>query len=189
MRPLSVLRRSVEQAHVAIGYRGVARTDAERPALDVVNHVLGGGMSSRLFDEIRERRGLAYAVYSSTASYCDAGSLILYAGTAAGQVLEVLDLIDGELAKLMDGGPTDDELDVAKGWLTGSYLLGLEDPGSRMARLGAQLTCLGEVRRVEDQVEDYRAVTGDDVAATIERVLSGPRSLAVVGPVTKKALR
>jgi predicted Zn-dependent peptidase len=188
VQPVNVLRRSLEQAHLAVGYRGVARDDPARPALDVVNHVLGGGMSSRLFDEIRERRGLAYAVYSSVASYCDTGSLIVYAGTAPGQVAEVLDLVDGELAKLLADGPTDDELDVARGCLVGSYLLGLEDPGSRMARLGTQLTCLGEVRRLDEQVASYEAVTGDDVAAVIDRVLCQPRALVAVGPVTKKVL-
>lgn len=185
---VSVLRRPIEQAHLALGYRGVARDDPARPALDVVNHVLGGGMASRLFDEIRERRGLAYAVYSSVASYCDTGSLIVYAGTAPAQVAGVLDLVDVELAKLLADGPTSDELDVAKGCLVGSYLLGLEDPGSRMARLGTQLTCLGEVRRIEDQIASYEAVTSEDVARVIEQVFGQPRTLVAVGPVTKKAL-
>jgi predicted Zn-dependent peptidase len=153
-----------------------------------VNHVLGGGMSSRLFDEIRERRGLAYAVYSPLAAYCDAGSLMVYAGTAPQQVAEVLDLVDVELARLADDGPTSDELDVAIGYLVGSYLLGLEDPGSRMARIGAQLVTLGRVRPVDEQVAEYRAVRRDDVQAVIERILGERRVLAAVGPVTKKAL-
>ena len=101
----------------------------------------------------------------------------------------MLDLIDVELAKLVADGPTDDELDVAKGYLTGSYLLGLEDPGSRMARLGAQLTCLGEVRRVDGP---GGATTGpstsDDVRRRDRPGAERPRALAVVGPVTKKAL-
>ena len=105
------------------------------------------------------------------------------------QVGEVLDLVDGELAKLLADGPTDDELDVAKGYLVGSYLLGLEDPGSRMARLGAQLTCLGEVRRARRAGGRVpRPSTRDDVAAVIDRVLCQPRALVAVGPVTKKVL-
>ena len=89
-RGVVVDRRRSEQAHVALGFRGLARDDPDREALDVVNHVLGGGMSSRLFDEIREQRGLAYAVGSGTSSYTDAGSLTIYAGTAPSQVPEVL---------------------------------------------------------------------------------------------------
>jgi predicted Zn-dependent peptidase len=188
VQPLAVQRRSLEQVHLALAYRGVARADTARPALDVVNHILGGGMSSRLFDEIRERRGLAYAVYSTLASYCDAGSLMVYAGTSARQAGEVLSLVDQELARLAEDGPTEDELAVAKGYLTGSFLLGLEDPGSRMARLGTQLTTLRRVRTVAEQVEQYAAVTRADVHAVIERVLAQPRVLAAVGPVTKKAL-
>jgi predicted Zn-dependent peptidase len=186
---VNLLRRSLEQAHLALGYRGVARDDHARAALDVVNHVLGGGMSSRLFDEIRERRGLAYAVYSSVTAYSDAGSLMVYAGTAPTQVPEVLALVDRELERLAAEGPTAEELEVAKGYLVGSYLLGLEDPGSRMARLGAQLSCLGRVRPLEEQVAEYRDVDAGAVADVIERVLCQPRVVAAVGPVTKKSLR
>jgi predicted Zn-dependent peptidase len=186
---MTLQRRSLEQTHLVLGYRGVARDDSDRPALEVVNHVLGGGMSSRLFDEIRERRGLAYAVYSSVAAYTDAGSLIVYAATSASQARDVLGLIDHELELLATDGPTDDELDVARGYLAGSYLLGLEDPGSRMARMGAQLTTIGRVRLVEDQIADYEAVSRQDVRDVIERVLGQPRATVAVGPVSKKALK
>ncbi len=186
--PSAVQRRALEQVHLAVGYQAVAREDPARPALEVVNHVLGGGMSSRLFDEIRERRGLAYAVYSSVTAYADAGSLMIYAGTSPTQVGEVLVLVDRELDRLVADGPDDEELEVAKGYLVGSYLLGLEDPGSRMARLGAQLTCLGRVRSIDEQVDSYRSVTRPDVQAVIERIFGQPRVLAGVGPLTKRAL-
>jgi predicted Zn-dependent peptidase len=145
VRPLAVLRRGTEQAHIAIGFRGLPRTDPDREALDAVNHVLGGGMSSRLFDEIREQRGLAYAVYSSPVSYADAGALTVYAGTAPSNVDDVLDLVDGELKRMLAEGLDEDDLAVALGYLTGSYVIGLEDTASRMSRLGAQLTVLGRV--------------------------------------------
>jgi predicted Zn-dependent peptidase len=174
---------------VAVGFRGVAREDPDREAFDVVNHVLGGGMSSRLFDEIREQRGLAYAVYSSTSAYQDAGALTVYAGTNPNQADQVLDLIEAELARLAADGITDDELDVAKGYLTGSYVLGLEDTASRMARLGGMLTTLGQLRSVEDQLARWDAVGHDDVRRVIQRVLGGPRSLAAVGPVNERALK
>jgi len=188
VRPLAVLRRGTEQAHVALGFRGLPRTDPDREALDAVNHVLGGGMSSRLFDEIREQRGLAYAVYSSPVSYADAGALTVYAGTAPSNVADVLDLVDGELKRMLAEGLDPDDLAVALGYLTGSYVIGLEDTASRMSRLGAQLTVLGRVRPLEEQIERYRAVTPADAARAIERVLGGPRCLAVVGPLTRREL-
>jgi len=188
-RDVVVDRRRAEQAQVAVGFRGLARGDADREALDVANHVLGGGLSSRLFEEIREQRGLAYAVGSGTTSYVDAGALTIYAGTGPGQVPEVLRLIDVELAKLLADGITADEMEIATGYLTGAYVMGLEDTGSRMARLGALLTTTDAIRPVEDQVARWRSVTAEDVARVIERVLSQPRSLAVVGPVSESAVR
>jgi predicted Zn-dependent peptidase len=188
VRPLAVQRRSTEQAHLSVGFRGVPRDDPDREALDVVNHVLGGGMSSRLFEEVREKRGLAYSVYSSPVSYADAGALTIYAGTHPGAVHEVLDLVDAELDRLRRDGLTDEELDVARGYLAGAFLLGLEDTSSRMARLGGSLTTLGRIRPVEEQVARWRNVDHHDVRRVIARVLAGPRTLAAVGPVTKKSL-
>jgi predicted Zn-dependent peptidase len=187
--PLVVDRRRTEQVQLALGFRGVPRGDEDREALDVVNHVLGGGPSSRLFEEIREQRGLAYAVGSGTSSYADAGSLVISAGTAPAQVGEVLSLIDSEVAGLVADGMTGDELDMAIGYLTGAFVMGLEDNGSRMARLGALLTTTGAVRPVHEQLERWRAVTATDVARATERVLDQPRSLAVVGPVSEAAVR
>jgi predicted Zn-dependent peptidase len=186
---LGVLRRRTEQAHLAVGFRSVPRLHPDREALDVVNHCLGGGMSSRLFDEIREQRGLAYSVYSAPAAYVDAGALAVYVGTTPGNVDAVLDLIEVELKRLMASGLSDDDLEVAKGYLAGSYLMGLEDPSSRMARLGAMLVTSGAIRPVADQVARWRAVTHDDVRRVIEHVFSGRRAVAAVGPLTKAALR
>jgi predicted Zn-dependent peptidase len=187
--PLVVRRRRTEQAHLAFGFRGVRRDDPQREALDVLNHCLGGGMSSRFFDEIREQRGLAYAVYSAPSAYVDAGALAIYAGTTPANVDPVLDLIEVELKKLVAAGLSDDELAVAKGYLTGSYLLGLEDPSSRMARLGGLLVTTGEIRPVADQLARWAAVDQDAVRSVIDRVLSGPRAVAAVGPLTKASLR
>ena len=188
VRPLAVRRRPTEQVHLALGFLGVARRDADREVLDVVNHVLGGGMSSRLFEEIRERRGLAYSVYSSPASYVDAGALSIYAGTQPSSARQVLDLVDVELDRLVQHGLTDDELDVARGYLSGAFALGLEDTSSRMARNAGLLTVHGELISVEEQVARWQAVTTEDVCRVAKRVLQGPRALAAVGPVTKKAL-
>ncbi|MGE0880111.1 MAG: M16 family metallopeptidase [Acidimicrobiia bacterium] len=189
IEPFAMLKRPVEQAHVALGYRAMARTDDDREALDVVNQVLGGGPSSRLFEEVREQRGLAYAVYSGPAAYGDAGAFTVYAATAAEQLEELLRVIDGELDRLRRDGVTEDERDVAVGYLAGSYVLGLEDSGSRMARNGSHLVCLGRILPVDEQVRRYKAV--DDVAMrrAVERVLTGPRSMAIVGPIGERALR
>ena len=160
-----------EQVHLIVGGRALRRLHRDREVLDVVDHVLGGGLSSRLFDEIRERRGLAYSVFSGTASYSDAGAWSIYAGTmprARGDTVRTL--IDEELARLVAGGITDEELAIAKGFLTGSYEMSLEDSGARMARIGGMLVTMGEVRPVEDQLARWEAVTHDDVRRVIDMV-------------------
>jgi predicted Zn-dependent peptidase len=185
-----VEERDTNQSHLRMIYRPqVDPADpAQRAAFDVYATLLGGSMGSRLFDEIREQRGLAYAVYSSPSAYADAGALTVYAGTAPGTAPLVLDLVDEQLAKLRADGITDDELAVAKGYLTGSFLLGLEDTASRMARLGGLLTTTGAIRPVDDQLARWQAVTQADVCRVVARVLDGPHSLAALGPLTKKSL-
>ena len=172
-----------EQVHLVMGGRALARDDADREALDVVNHVLGGGLSSRLFDEIRERRGLAYSVFSSTMTYSDSGVWAVYAGTLPEHARQVDELVGVELERLLTDGITADELDVAKGYLTGSYEMGLEESGARMSRLGGQLTLLGEVRSIESQIERWSAVTHDDVVRVIARVYGATPPITVaLGP-------
>lgn len=172
-----------EQVHLVMGGGALARTDADREALDVVNHVLGGGLSSRLFDEIRERRGLAYSVFSSASAFCDSGVWSVYAGTMPEHRDEVEMLVRRELDRLTSDGITPDELDIARGYLTGSYEMGLEDSAARMSRLGGQLTLLGELRTVESQIDRWNAVGMDDVHRVIGRVYGSAAPLTVaVGP-------
>ena len=171
-----------EQVHLVVGGRSIARTDPDREALDVVNHVLGGGLSSRLFDEIRERRGLAYSVFSSAAAYADAGMWSVYAGTLPEHAAEVHELVGVEIRRLVDDGITADELDIATGYLTGSYEMGLEDSGARMSRLGGQLTLLGHVRSIEEQLDRWQAVTLEDTRRVIERVYTDPPLAVTLGP-------
>ena len=146
-----------EQVQLLVGMRAFERTDEDREALDVLVHVLGGGMSSRLFDEIREQRGLAYSVYAGASLYDDAGAVSVYAGTQPQHVDQVRTLIDHELDRMLAGGITDEELEVATGYLTGSFVLGLEDTGSRMARAGGQLISTGTIRSVEEQLHAVAA--------------------------------
>ena len=180
--PLVVGHRTSEQGHIAMGWRGLDHSDPDRYALSIANQVFGGGMSSRLFQEVREERGLAYSVYSATSLYSDSGLLMVYAGTAPTRVAEVLSVIDDQVAALLADGVTDQELTVAKGYLEGSLLLGLEDSGSRMGRLGRSELSRGEVVPVDEHVARIRAVTSADVTRVVRRVLAGPRSLAIVGP-------
>lgn len=172
-----------EQVHLAIGGRSLRRDHPDREALDVVNHVFGGGLSSRLFDEIRERRGLAYSVYSATAAYADAGAWSVYAGAMPEHAGEVHRLVLDELERLVSDGITDDELAVAIGYLTGAYEMGLEDTGARMSRLGGMLVTLGTVRSVEDQLARWEGVTAGDVHRVIAEVYGKASPVTVaVGP-------
>ena len=171
-----------EQIHLAIGGRALARDDVDREVLDVVNHVFGGGLSSRLFDEIRERRGLAYSVFSATSTYAGTGSWSVYAGTMPDHAEEVERLIDLERRRLVADGITDEELDVATGYLTGAYELGLEDTGARMSRLGAMLVTLGYVIPVDEQLARWDAVSSEDVRRVLERVYAPGPVTVRVGP-------
>lgn len=180
--PLVVRRRDTEQAHVAIGWRGISLDDPDRYPLAVLNQVLGGGMASRLFQEVREERGLAYSVGSGTSLYADAGALVVYVGTAIGRSTEALAVIDGVVGDLAASGITARELEVARGYLRGSMVLGLEDSGSRMGRLGSSETVRGFVTSIDEHLARLDAVTLDDVRRVASRILGGERTLAAVGP-------
>ncbi|TBL26791.1 insulinase family protein [Verrucosispora sp. SN26_14.1] len=174
--------KETEQAHVVLGCPGIDRLDERRFALGVLNNVLGGGMSSRLFQEIRERRGLAYSVYSYASQYADTGLFGVYAGCAPGRVQEVLELTRAELARTAAQGVTEAELARGKGMSKGSFVLGLEDTGSRMSRLAKGELLYGDLVPVDELLHRVDAVTLDDVNALAADLLSRPMSLAVVGP-------
>jgi len=171
-----------EQVHLVLGGRAIPRGDADREALDIANHVLGGGLSSRLFDEIRERRGLAYSVFSSVSTFEDCGAWTIYAGSQPATAPAVRELIEVECSRLVDEGITEEELADAKGFLQGAFELGLEDSGARMSRLGGSLTLLGRLVPVDEQLARWAAVELDDVARVAERVFGGPRVAVSVGP-------
>jgi len=180
--PLVVESRDTEQAQLVLGVRAPDLHSPERFALAVLNHVLGGGLSSRLFQEIRETRGLAYSIGSDRSAYDDAGSLAISVGTAPEHALEVLDLLHAELDSLGAEGITTRELEVAKRHLRADLLLSLEDSGARMSRIGAGLLLLDEVLSVDELLQRIAAVTESEVRTVAETVLTGPRTLAVVGP-------
>jgi len=184
-----VKRRKTEQAHICLGTNGLARTDPDRFAFLVVNTALGGGMSSRLFQEIREKRGLAYSVYSYHAQYTGAGLFTTYAGTTPPRAHETVALLRRELAGMRDGGLTKEEFERAKGHVKGSLVLSLEDPGSRMSRLGKSEISHGEILTVDQTLRRIEAVTLDDARRVAERVLSQPMTLTVLGPFNKTAFK
>ncbi|MER7165738.1 pitrilysin family protein [Micromonospora sp. NPDC000207] len=183
-RPPTTLVESkeTEQAHVLLGCPAMDRLDERRFALGVLNNVLGGGMSSRLFQEIRERRGLAYSVYSYASQYADTGLFAVYAGCAPGKVDEVLDLCRAELARTAADGLTEAELARGKGMSKGAFVLGLEDTGSRMTRLAKGELLYGTVMPVDELLARVDAVTLDEVNDLAADLLARPMSLSVVGP-------
>ena len=160
-----------------LGMRALARDDPDRYALSVVNQVLGGGMSSRLFQEVREQRGLAYSVYSYRVAFEGTGAVGVYAGTSPERAHETLAVIRGELDRLVADGVPEAELAAAKGHLKGSTALSLETSSSRMHRLGRSELTTGEVPSVDELVAEIDAVTVDDAARVIDRVFAEePRS-------------
>jgi predicted Zn-dependent peptidase len=144
-------------------------------------------MSSRLFQEIREKRGLAYSVYSYASQYADAGLFAVYAGCAPGKVDEVLDLTRAELDRVAATGVTAEEVARGKGMVKGSYVLGLEDTGSRMSRLAKSELLYGDLMTVDELLARVERVTLDDVNALAAELFTGPLSLAVVGPFDSAA--
>ena len=182
VEPLRVVTRDTEQAHLVLGVPGLDRQHPDRYALSVLNHALGGGLSSRLFQEIREKRGLAYSVYSYRSAFADTGSLCIYAGTNPERVAEVLDLMVTEVDRVASDGLTDRELAVAVGHLKGEMALALEDSAARMSRIGRSLLVHGAIPSQDDVVAHIESVTLDGVNRLAGSLLGGQRVLAVVGP-------
>jgi len=177
-----VVRRATEQANVVVGGVGLTATDERRYALSVLSAVLGGGMSSRLFQEIRERRGLAYAVYSFSSGHADTGLFGLYAGCAPERVEEVERLMVEQAVRLAEEPITGAELDRSIGQLSGGLVLGMEDTGSRMNRLGKAELVQGELVSVSEALERIRSVTAAEVQDLAAELLGRPRSVVRVGP-------
>ncbi|GAA4855111.1 pitrilysin family protein [Saccharopolyspora cebuensis] len=181
-RPLALRTDDTEQAHLLVGCRGYDRHDERRFPLGVLNAALGGGMSSRLFQEIREQRGLAYSVYSSTGAYADTGMFSVYAGCTPERLGEVSAVIREVLAEVAADGLGEDEVARGKGQLRGGLVLGLEDSAARMSRIGKSELNYGRHYSVEETLERIEAVTPEDVAELAADLLRRPLTTAVVGP-------
>jgi predicted Zn-dependent peptidase len=181
--------RDSEQVHLVWGVPSFSRTDPDRYALSVLSTLYGGGMSSRLFQEVREKRGLAYSIYSSEHMYIDGGTHTVYAGTQATWAPEVLKIVREEACKLIDGDATEEEVQRAKGHVRGGLVLSMDDPGGRMSRLGRSELVHGEILTVDDLLARVDAVTTDDVARVAKRTYGASDPvLACVGPIADGAL-
>jgi predicted Zn-dependent peptidase len=176
-------RKDTEQFHVCIGGVGISRHDERRYALRVLDTIFGGTSSSRLFQEIREKRGLAYAVYSFTSAYQDIGQVGLYLGTRPDNLVESLAVVGSELRRLREEPATAEELTRAKENLKGRVVLALESTGARMNRLGSELLAGGPLESIDEVIARIDAVTLEDLGALVEALWAPERlSAAGIGP-------
>ena len=184
----AVVQRESEQVHVLLGSPGLIIGDENRFSFALMNSILGGGMSSRLFQEIREKRGLAYSTYAFGTSYSDSGVFGMYAGCAPEKAEQVVGLMRDELAKLATTEISDEELSRALGQLAGSSALALEDSETRMARLARAELTQGELWDIDASLERLEKVTKADIVALASDLVSRPQSLVVVGAAAKTGL-
>jgi predicted Zn-dependent peptidase len=186
---LAVVERPTEQVNLLLGVPGLVATDERRPTMSVLNAIFGSGMSSRLFQQVRERRGLAYAVYSFAPGYSDAGLFGMYAGCAPAKAGTVATLMRTELERVAEHGVTPDELQRASGQLAGASALALEDSDTRMSRLGRAELTLGEFADLDEALRRIALVTADDVQALAADLVSRPFSLVAVGATDEAAFQ
>ena len=179
---VSTATRPFEQVNLVLGMAGLHRSDERRFALGVLNTALGGGTSSRLFQEVRERRGLAYSVFSFASHHADSGLVGVSVGCLPSKLDDVLSVVRAELAKVAAEGITAEELSRGKGQLRGGLVLGLEDSGSRMSRLGKAELLYDELLSIDEVMARIDAVTLEDVRAVASALFSQPEVLAIVGP-------
>jgi predicted Zn-dependent peptidase len=174
--------RPFEQVNVLLGVDAINRTDERRYALGVLNAAVGGGPSSRLFQEVREKRGLAYSIYSFASHYTDAGSFCVGAGCLPGKLDDVLHVVRDELRAVAEDGITEEELVRGQGQLRGGLVLGLEDSASRMSRIAKAELLYDELPSIDDVIRRIDAVTLDDVHSLARSLFRRPETLVVVGP-------
>ena len=178
--------RDAEQTHVSLGVRTPGRGWQHRWALSVLNTALGGGLSSRLFQEVRELRGLAYSVYSTVDIFADSGALSVYAACQPERFAEVMAVAGKVLDSVARDGISESECRIAKGSLRGGLVLSLEDSGSRMSRLGRSELNYGKHRSIEHTLQQIARVTVEDVNAVARRLLGQRYGAAVLGPYSAK---
>ena len=179
---VGLMYKKSEQAHMFYGMEGVARADERRFAMGVLSAALGGGMSSRLFQEIREKRGLAYSVYAYAQQFAGSGLLGFYAGCNPTKAVEVVEIIRSILTDVADNGMTHEEIERAKGAVRGSLVLSQEDSGSRMSRIGKNEIVYGQVMDFDDILKSIARVSAQDIREIASEFLVKTPTLALVGP-------
>jgi predicted Zn-dependent peptidase len=180
---LKVIHRPIQQANVILGMQGLIADDSRRYAMGILNTVLGGGMSSRLFQEIREKRGLAYSVYSFNQGYSDGAYFGLYAGCSPAKTAEVTKLMIAEFEKIASNGITEDELALAKGNISGSLALKFESTQARMSRLASAEIVQGQFIDLDQSLAMFEKVTNQDIIELASDLASRDRSIVAVGDV------
>jgi predicted Zn-dependent peptidase len=182
---LNVIHRPISQVNIMVGSEGLYVDDPRRYAMGVLNTVLGGGMSSRLFQEIREKRGLAYSVYSFNQGYSDAATFGIYAGCSPAKAKEVTELMIAELDKVAQTGITSEELELARGNISGSLALKFETNQARMSRLASAEIVAGEFMDLDETIERFEGVELSQVQALAQDLIGLPRSIVAVGDVNE----
>lgn len=175
-------KKETEQTHLCLGFPGISIRDSRIYSLILLNNLVGGNMSSRLFQQVREERALAYSVYSYFSAYSDSGLFNLYVGTGRGQENEVLTLIFHILDEIRQSGVTEKELRKGKEQLKGSLMMSLESTNNRMSRLGKNELLLGKHRSLDEVVAAVEALTQQDLLETAQAIFSNPTALAIVSP-------
>lgn len=184
---LRVKQRPTEQANLVLGMPGMARGDERRYAMAVLTTAFGGGMSSRLFQEVREKRGLAYSVYAYSQGFADAGLFAMYAGCLPSKVHTVIEVCRDQVADLVTRGLTREELDRGKGQVRGATVLGQEDTGARMTRIARSQLHHEPLLSISALLAKVDAVSMADVRELADEILTQPPSLAVIGPFGEDA--
>ena len=184
---LAYLKKKTEQAHICLGTRAISYLDEDRYALDLINTILGEGMSSRLFLEIREKRGLAYDVHSFTSKHHDGGYFAVYAGVDPSKAEETIKAILGELHKIVAEEVAESELSKAREYTKGRLQLGLESTNAMASWLGQQELLAGRIRPVAEVVAAVDAVDTATISRVAKRVLDQPIQLSVIGPFSSDA--
>lgn len=179
---VTLLDRKTEQAHIVYGVPGVARDDKRRFALSILSSALGGGMSSRLFQEIREKRGLAYSTYAYSQQFAGSGVLSFYVGCKPEKAEESIKIIQSILHNVAENGLTQEEISRAKGAVSGSLVLSQEDTGSRMSRIGKSELVYGQVMSFDQILQEIADVTPEQIKEIARQSLPISPTLAVVGP-------
>ncbi|RJQ33408.1 MAG: insulinase family protein [Actinobacteria bacterium] len=180
---LMAYKKKTEQAHICYGTEGLSANDKDRFIVSVLDNILGGGMSSRLFQEIREKRGLAYSVYSYHSVHTETGSFTLYAGTSPNKAKEVIAIMQDQLQLLVDEKVATEELNRAKQHLKGQLVLGLESTSHRMMRLGKSELAHGEILSVDELINRIDAVSQDDIQGIAKQLFVPSKMiLTIVGP-------